>query len=68
MLKSDRVIYSRYSKWKKNNNILEEIGCDFKVTAIDLSKDEQFKPDFKKISPFGKIPVILDHENQDICI
>ena len=42
--------------------MLEEIKCDFKVTKIDLSKEEQFKPDFKKISPFRKIPVIIDHE------
>ncbi|MDB9769063.1 glutathione S-transferase N-terminal domain-containing protein, partial [bacterium] len=48
---------------KKITIMLEEIGCDFKVTKIDLSKDEQFKKDFKKISPFGKIPVITDHEN-----
>ena len=39
---------------KKITIMLEEIGCDFKVTKIDLSKDEQFKTDFKKISPFGK--------------
>jgi GST-like protein len=45
--------------------LLEEIGCDFKVTAIDLSKEEQFKSDFKKISPFSKIPVIIDHENKE---
>ena len=43
--------------------MLEEVGCDFKVTKIDLSKDEQFKPDFKKLSPFSKIPVITDHDN-----
>ena len=48
---------------KKITIMLEEIGCDFKVTKIDLSKDEQLKTDFKKISPFGKIPVITDHEN-----
>ncbi|MDA9188718.1 glutathione S-transferase family protein [Candidatus Pelagibacter sp.] len=48
---------------KKISIILEEISCDFKVTKIDLSKDEQLKTDFKKISPFGKIPVITDHEN-----
>ena len=48
---------------KKITIMLEEIGCDFKITKIDLSKDEQFKTDFKKISPFGKIPVITDHEN-----
>ena len=50
---------------KKITILLEEIGCDFKVTVIDLSKDDQFKPDFKKISPFSKIPVIVDHENKE---
>ena len=49
---------------KKITILLEEIGCDFKVTAIDLSKDDQFKPEFKKISPFSKIPVIIDNENK----
>ena len=50
---------------KKISILLEEISCDFKVTAMDLSKDDQFKSDFKKISPFGKIPVIVDHDNQE---
>ena len=50
---------------KKITILLEEIDCDFKVTAIDLSKEDQFKPDFKKISPFSKIPVIVDHENKE---
>ena len=49
---------------KKISILLEEIGCDYKVTTIDLSKDDQFKSDFKKISPFSKIPVIVDHENE----
>ena len=43
--------------------MLEEIGYEYKVTKVDLGKDEQFKPEFIKISPFGKIPVITDHEN-----
>ena len=43
--------------------MLEEIGYDFKVTKVDIGKDEQFKPEFKKISPFSKIPVIIDHKN-----
>ena len=43
--------------------MLEEIGYEYKVTKVDLGKDEQFKPDYLKISPFGKIPVIIDHEN-----
>jgi len=48
---------------KKVSILLEEIGCDFKVIAMDLSKDDQFKTEFKKISPFSKIPVILDNES-----
>ena len=50
---------------KKISIMLEEIGYEYKVTKIDLSNDEQFKPNFKKISPFSKIPVIIDHENKE---
>ena len=49
---------------KKISILLEEIGCDFKITKMDLSKDDQFKNDFKKISPFSKIPVIIDHKKE----
>src|SRR5210317_1617446 len=48
---------------KKISIMLEEIGYEFKITKVDISKDEQFKPEFKKISPFSKIPVIIDHKN-----
>jgi GST-like protein len=48
---------------KKISIMLEEIGYEFKVTKVDIGNDEQFKPDFKKISPFSKIPVIIDHKN-----
>ena len=43
--------------------MLEEIGYEYKVTKIDINNEEQFKEDFKKISPFSKIPVIIDHKN-----
>ena len=44
--------------------MLEEIKFDYKVTNVDLhDKKEQFKPQFRKISPFSKIPVIIDHDN-----
>ena len=43
--------------------MLEEIGYDYKVTNVDINNGDQFKEDFKKISPFGKIPVIIDHKN-----
>ena len=48
---------------KKISIMLEEIGFEYKVTKIDISRDEQFKPNFKKISPFNKIPVVIDHKN-----
>ena len=48
---------------KKISIMLEEIGYDYKVTKIDLVKGEQFEKDFKKISPFSKTPVIIDHKN-----
>jgi len=48
---------------KKISIMLEEIKYDYKVTLIDISKDEQFKTEFKKISPFSKIPVIKDHKS-----
>ena len=43
--------------------MLEEIGYEYKVTKVDINNGEQFKEDFKKISPFSKIPVIIDHKN-----
>ena len=43
--------------------MLEEIGFEYKVTKININKGEQFKADFKRISPFSKIPVIIDHKN-----
>ena len=43
--------------------MLEEIGYEYKVTKVDIEKGEQFKKEFKEISPLSKIPVIKDHEN-----
>ena len=48
---------------KKISIMLEEIGFEYKVTKVDLDKGEQFRSDFKKISPLNKIPVIIDHKN-----
>ena len=48
---------------KKISIMLEEIEFDYKVIKVDLDKGEQFNKEFKKISPFGKIPVIVDHKN-----
>ena len=52
---------------KKISIMLEEINFEYKVTKVNINKDEQFKPEFIKLSPFRKIPVIIDHEkNQSL--
>ena len=47
---------------KKISIMLEEIGYEYKVTLVDLNNGDQFKKEFRKISPFSKIPVIIDHK------
>ena len=51
---------------KKISIMLEEIGYKYNVNTIDLNKGDQFNPEFKKISPFSKIPVIKDHDNNEV--
>tara|TARA_B100000575_G_scaffold166166_1_gene132857 strand:+ start:948 stop:1574 length:627 start_codon:yes stop_codon:yes gene_type:complete len=50
---------------KKISIMLEEIGFKYQVTNISLSAKDQLTDKFKKISPFGKIPVIKDHDNNE---
>ena len=45
---------------QKISIMLEEIKFDYFITKININKDEQFDPAFRKISPFSKIPVIRD--------
>ena len=49
---------------KKISIMLEEIKFKYKVTKINIKIDEQFDPKFRALSPFSKIPVIIDHENK----
>ena len=48
--------------------MLEVIDFKYKVTNVNLLEGEQFNPDFRKISPFSKIPVIVDHNNNKEAI
>ena len=48
---------------KKISIMLEEINFKYKVTKINIDKDEQFKAEFVNLSPFSKIPVIIDHDD-----
>ncbi|MGL5168554.1 MAG: glutathione S-transferase family protein [Afipia sp.] len=45
---------------RKISVALEEMGLPYKVHPINIAKDEQFAPDFLKISPNNKIPAIVD--------
>ena len=47
---------------RKVSILLEELGIDYNVHAINIGKDEQHAPEFLKISPNNKIPAIVDHE------
>jgi GST-like protein len=53
---------------KKISIMLEEINFKYNVTKVDLSAGEQFKSNFRKISPFSKIPVIVDSNNNNEAI
>ena len=53
---------------KKISIMLEEINFEYKVTKVNLLEGEQFNPEFRKISPFSKIPVIVDHSNNKEAI
>ena len=47
---------------RKVSLMLEECEINYETHAINIAKDEQFKPDFLKISPNNKIPAIVDNE------
>ncbi|MGE0750376.1 MAG: glutathione S-transferase family protein [Variibacter sp.] len=47
---------------RKVSIALEEMGLPYTAHAIDISKDEQFAPDFLKISPNNRIPAIVDRD------
>jgi GST-like protein len=48
---------------RKVSIMLEELGLPYTVHSIDISKDEQFKPEFLAISPNNRIPAIVDRDN-----
>ena len=53
--------------WKASVT-LEELELPYEVHAIDLSSLDQKKPDFTRLNPNGRIPVIVDREEGDLPI
>ena len=50
---------------RKASIMLEEVGLPYTVHPIDISKGDQFKPEFLAISPNNKMPAIVDPEGPD---
>lgn len=48
---------------RKVSIALEEFGLDYEVHPVNIAKDEQFDPEFLRISPNNKIPAIVDRDN-----
>lgn len=47
---------------------LEEMGLSYKVNAFDLSTNQQKEPEFTAINPNGRIPAIVDKDNDDFPV
>ena len=47
---------------------LEEMGLDYDVKAIDLAKGEQKEDWYVALNPNGRIPTIVDHDNDDFAV
>ena len=62
------LFYSPTPNGRKISIMLEETKIKYKITSINLGKEEQFKPEFLKINPYGKIPAIIDHEKDLVLI
>jgi GST-like protein len=50
---------------RKISVALEEMGLPYSVRTVNISKDEQFNPEFLKFSPNNRIPAIIDPEGPD---
>ena len=45
--------------------VLEELSLSYETIYLDLYKQESKHPEFLKLNPNGRIPVLIDHENGD---
>jgi GST-like protein len=53
---------------RKASIMLEEVGLEYHLHAIDIGKQEQKTPEFLAMNPNGRIPVIVDRDNDDFVV
>ena len=49
--------------WSRAANVvwmLEEVGIDYELRWVDIQAGDQKKPEFLKLNPMGKLPVLVD--------
>ena len=47
---------------QKARIVLAEKGLSYELVQIDFTQDEQRKPDFLRLNPFGRVPVLIDED------
>ncbi len=53
---------------RKASIMLEECALDYKVHPLALGKREQKQDWYLQINPNGRIPAIVDHDNDDFAV
>ena len=48
--------------------MLEELGLPYRVRPVDLGRREQKEPWFLRINPNGRIPAIIDHDEDSFAV
>jgi GST-like protein len=56
------VFYWPTPNGKKVTILLEELGLEYKITPVSISRGDQFEPSFLKLNPNHRMPVIVDHK------
>lgn len=50
---------------RKVSILLEELALPYRTIPVNISKDEQFSPEFLRVNPNNKIPAITDPDGPD---